>query len=169
MILVQLLLRFFLGYVCGLLIGPLLGGYYSKPGDISIRGGIAGGLGSAGSFVLLNSVWTREWLSPLARHTIWTSIVVGICSIAIVEWFGPRPRAEDDAIDPAIIWRSSVRKSRVWLWLCLPAIVYSIWTRFIGPPNLDGRPRYLIGLLAFVGSVTFLVSTAVSGIRRSLK
>jgi hypothetical protein len=163
-----LLLRFFLGYMCGLLIGPLIGGYYSKPGDVSIRGGIAGGVGSAGSFMLLNSVWAHEWSSFLTGHASWVSIVTCILSVALVEWIGPRPRAErQEEIDSAIIWRASVRQSRMWLWLCLPAIVYSLWARFVGPLNLDGLPRYVIGLLAFVGFVGGLVSSAIAGLRAS--
>ncbi len=67
MALAAILLRFLLGYLCGLLIGPLLGHYYSKPGDVSIRGGIAGGLGSAGAFMLLTSVWMVIDLDP-AHH-----------------------------------------------------------------------------------------------------
>jgi hypothetical protein len=165
-----LLLRFFLGYVCGLLIGPLLGGYYSKPGDVSIRCGIAGGLGSAGPFMLLTSVWAHEWSSLLTGHTTWASILGCILSVAVVEWIAGRPRVEaQEEIDPATIWRSSVRKSRVWFWLCLPAIVYSLWARFVGPLNLDGWPRYLIGLLAFVGFIGGLVSSALAGLRPSNK
>jgi hypothetical protein len=181
---VELLLRFFVGYACGLLTGPLFGRYYSKPGDVSIRGGIAGALGSAGPYVLLNSIWVQQWMtedvsvSPwlsvvaiLTRHTALVSLVVCIFSIAIVEWIGRTPRAEErpesasatpDVIDPAIVWRLSVRKSQSWLWLCTPAVAYSLWERFVGRPTLDRRVLYVIGLLAFVGFVAFLVSSALS-------
>ena len=161
---VELLLRFFLGYACGLLIGPLFGGYYSKPGDVSIRGGIAGGLGSAGPYVLLNSIWAQERLrgNVLTKHTVWVSIFVCILSVAIVEWIGRPPRAEEQP-------ESRKRGSHTWLWLCIPALVYSLWSRFVARPTLDRWVLYVIGLMAFVGFVASLVSSALSFLRTNNK
>ena len=156
----ELLLRFLLGYAYGLLIGPLLGGDYSKPGDVSIRGGIAGGLGSAGPYVLLNSIWLQEWTNEnvLTRHTALVSIVVCILSVAIVERIGSPPRGEQQS-------ESRMRKSNTWLWLCVPALAYSLWNRFVARPPLDRWVLYVVGLLAFVGFVASLVSSTLSSLR----
>ena len=161
---VELLRRFFLGYACGLMIGPLFGGYYSKLGDVSIRGGIAGGLGSAGPYVLLNSIWVQEWMTGdvLVRHTGWVSIFVCILSVAIVERIGRPTRAEEQP-------ESRMRKSHTWPWLCVPALGYSIWSRFVGRPTPDRWILYVIGLLAFVGFVAFLVLSTLSSLRANNK
>jgi len=161
---VQLLLRFFLGYAGGLLIGPLLGGYYSRPGDVSIRAGIAGGLGSAGSYLLLNSIWVQQWGTEnvLTRHTGLVSIFVCILSVVLVERLGRPPRAE---LQP----ESPMRKSHTWLWLCAPALAYSLWSRFVGQPALDRWVLYVIGLLAFVGFVASLVSSSLTSLRTNNK
>ena len=188
---VELLVRFLLGYACGLLIGPLLGGYYLKLGDVSIRGGIAGALGSAVSYVLLNSIWVQQWMtedvsvSPwlsvvamLTRHTALVSIFVCILSVAIVERIGRPPDADEqpnyvsatpEAIDPAKEWRLDMRKSQNWLWLCAPAFAYSIWWRLVGHPRLDTWATSVIGLLAFVGIVGSIVHPVLSFLKTNNK
>jgi hypothetical protein len=177
---VGLLLRFFLGYACGLLTGPLVGGYYSKPGDVSIRGGIAGGLGSAGPYIFLNSIWAQEWTKGkvLTTHTVWVSIFICILSVAMVEWFGRRWRtveqpdsvsANPDAVPPATGRSRRMRKSENWLWLCVPALAYSLWGRFAGRPVFDRWVLYLIGLLAFLGFGGLLVSSTLSSLRTNKK
>lgn len=156
---VELLVRFFSGYACGLLIGPLLGGYYSKLGDVSIRGGIAGGLGSAGPYVLLNSIWVQEWMTGgvLTRHTVWVSIFFCILSVAIVEKVGHPPDSEEQP-------KSRMRKSQNWLWLCGPAVAYALWVRFVGHPTSNSWAIYAIGLLAFVGTIGCLISAGLSSL-----
>ena len=183
---VELLLRFLVGYVCGLLIGPLIGGYYSKVGDVSIHGGIAGGLGSVGPYVLLNSIWVQQWmaddvsisswlsvLAMLTRHNVWVSIIFCILSVAIVEWVGRPAHAEEqlisgsagsDAVLPARGRRTRLLKPHYWLWLCGPAVAYSLWGHFVGYPTLSGWVRYAIGLLAFVGTIGGLVSAGLSSL-----
>ncbi len=89
-----LLVRLVLGYMLGLFAGPLLGRYYSKPGDVSIRGGIAGGLGATLPYLLLNSVWVAwsaqlpPWLFISARHQNWSSFVSWLLVVTLTENLG---------------------------------------------------------------------------------
>jgi len=68
-----LLLRLALGYIGGLLLGPLLWPRSYKLGDVSIAAAIAGALGATVPFALFNSIWSLQWSRALVANELWIS------------------------------------------------------------------------------------------------
>jgi|SRR5580698_2854666 hypothetical protein len=93
---IGLLLRFAIGYACGLLARPLLSRPLSEFGDnVSMRGGIAGGLGASVPYLLLNSILVTDIPPIFIAHEHWVSAAVCLLAIGGVEFIaGPTPQSE---------------------------------------------------------------------------
>lgn len=166
-----LFLWFVIGYTIGLLLGPYVGRNHS-PRSVSIRGGIAGALGATAPFVFLTSVWAQEasssgLVNALVHHARMVSIASCLICITLTETFrhSPPPRSEIANATPISIERSVQQSSRRWLWLCVPAVIYSLWVRIAGQPITIGWLTVLTGALCFVGLTGYLVSLSVLHLR----
>lgn len=164
-----LLLRFVIGYVCGLLARPLVSRSFSRFGDVSIHGGIAGGLGASVPYVLLNSIWSDRVPPAVMRNEHWVSAIVCLLTIATTEIIAgpsrlPEARAIPEEPVAATLGRSK-RNAAKWLLLCVPALGYRLWEYFSGQSPANSWVLYVTGALNFVGLVGWLVVYSVSFLR----
>jgi hypothetical protein len=164
-----LLLRFVIGYVFGLLARPLVSRSFSRYGDASIHGGIAGGLGASVPYVLLNSIWSDRVPLALTGHEHRVSAIVCLLAIAATEIIaGPSriPEARTTPEEPvAAILDRSKRKAATWLWLCVPALGYRLWHFFFGEYPTNPWIVYAFGALTLIGLVGWVVAYSVSFLR----
>jgi hypothetical protein len=163
-----LLFRFALGYLCGLLAGPFLRRRFSKFGDVSIRGGIAGALGASVPYLLLNSIFATRMPLVFIGHENWVGAIASLLAIAgveIIAGLNPRFESPTTPADRAAAALASKRKAAIWLWLCVPALVYRLWRFFLGESTANPWTAYTIGALAFLGLVGYVVVCSVSFLR----
>ena len=100
----------------------------------------------------------------LTSNEHWVSATACLLAIAGIEIIGgstPQSEQQTVAAEPL----SGPPKPVKWLWLCAPALVYRLWRLFFGEPFANPWIIYLVGGLAFIGLVGYLVVYSVSYLR----
>ena len=182
---IGLVLTLSLGYLAGVIIGPVLRRGKSSWGDVCVASGIAGGLASSAPYVLLHSVWIQELITDptfpggiavaivwLAEHILvacFTCSAIAIIATALL--LKPAQRRDSDAemkselpiLGPNILWRS---KNTIWLLLCLPAVAFSLWHRLSRQPITGTESTYFLAGFFFVGLLGYVISSAFKALRQ---
>jgi hypothetical protein len=183
MTLMGLVFWFALGYIFGLIVGPHVGRYRSKWGEVSIGGAIAGGIGASAPYVILHSIWVQRVVegpsfSEAAELVIWSVKHVAVTCVAscvvvlvVTELFsrraGPNESLESPSPQSDGDRRKSRRRAEAWLLLCLPGAAYSLWERFNGETIGAGWPTYVAGSMIVVGIIGYLISVSATTLRSS--
>jgi hypothetical protein len=95
---IGLVVRFAIGYACGLLARPLLSRPLPRIGDESIHG-VAGALGASVPYLLLNSILVTRMPLVLTRNEHWVSATACLLAIAGVEIIaGSTPQSESHTV-----------------------------------------------------------------------
>ena len=166
---IDLLIGFLSAYTLGVFAGPYIGRYFKRD-RMSIPGGIASVLGGLTPYLLLHSVWMRDWRAENIGRTaeLLISTAGSLLAITVVELLLRRMRWVQDLdrrIEINSRTASHAPRGSVWLWCCAPALLYVLWEHSVGTPNVGEWLRDGVGLSAFVGVTGMLLSLALRGPR----
>jgi len=183
----ELLLWFVGGYALGLMSGPHVSTRRRGWRSVSPAVGVAGGLGASAPYVLLHSIWVQQVLTDdyptggfsrliafLAANV--TAVCIISCTAAIITGgliynaqSHPNPAQTDptptDSGVPRPNSRNPTRKTAIWLILCAPAIIFSLWHRLSGEPIGLTWPTYLFAALFLMGLLGYGATKAIRFLR----
>ncbi len=171
-----LLFRVLAGYVAGLVIVPHVRRPRASWREVSIVGGFAAGLGASVPYLVLNSAFVEQpgsrdqVVSQAAKFVMWLAENVPIAClagcVAAILIAGLRSRPQESPGEPTNpLDHLPTRKT--WVWLFVPAVIYSAWSALSGPPITGTWLTYLVGFLVVSGVAWFVGSIAVALVRSS--